>query len=216
MAFNYNISVTHSGEELRITPVVIGRYDGNTMQYYRASEFPPMNIDSVEYPGVEFAINGYGKYGQWVRSIKNPFLFNLTRKLARMFRRIKYVVLPSIVDIAGITYGVVKAYYRRPKWIWPTIKIRYSLSYPVWCRSVKNRLAVITYGQLRINDPDGLTDDYYLTPSQKILKVWYEEKLEEYKNSEYEHERDVYQNYHELKTNLPKDCEICYIAELDT
>lgn len=223
MNINYNISVEHGGEDLCITPVVRKcGYGHNRLHFYNADEFAPMNIDDFERQSV--TRTSPATYAAIFSALSTIFgRGKITRKMTgvvdslfTLFNYVRFIAVPHIVNYFNILKYCTQNYYNRPGWFLSILRIRLSLSCPVWCVKIHQNLSLRTHGQLCVVDPEGLTEDYYLTPSQKLLEQWYETRVNSIKNSEFESERRRYQEYQELKLSLARDEEIYYIAELDT
>ena len=216
----YNIKVVKGSESLRITPVVVYKDPSlNRLQTYFSAEFSPMNLEDINWTGGMFVVNHIRGVVPILRKLKvdkYPTLYKLIMSLYTAARRVWFSYLPMLAWVCQQVFMVFKRYYWKPRLILPVLRIRLHLLNFVWCKKVHSDLHVIAHEQLLIEDPDGLTEDVTLVPSQKLLAQWYEQYTNELKDSEREYEREQYKRIQEFKHSLDDAVEIMYIAELDT
>lgn len=217
---SYSIKVVKGSESLRITPVVVYKDSSlNRLQTYYSAEFSPMNLENINWAGDMFVVNHIRGVMPILRKLKvhkYPTLFKLIMSLYTVARRVWFSYLPMLAWVFHQVFMVVSRYYWKPRLILPVLRIRLHLLNFVWCKKVHSDLHVIAHEQLLIEDPDGLTEDSALIPSQKLLAQWYEQYTNELKDSQYEADRQLYKQIQEFKHSLDDEVEIMYIAELDT
>jgi hypothetical protein len=191
-----NLTVIETGERLLLTPVSIDTDDiysressTNRIHYYEATEFPPFNPDSQPF----FYADRYLSISKKHRIIK--LALNL------WYRKIKPTrIALSRAKAAG-------------KYFWRIYKSTRRSLIPIWVHSHSGFTTYIR-DQLVIQDPEALTETYYLVPSQKYLKLRFEERLQEALDdpTDWGHEEAIAYTKWEGKMKRT-GMEIFYIAE---
>lgn len=216
----YNIKITKGGESLRITPVVVYKNPSlNRLRTYNAAEFTPMNLDGINWTGDFFVVRRHGDIRLLYKTFKLwkfPILLRTIESIYILLRRVWFSYLPRVVEVFSQVIKIIKDYYKTPRLILPILRIRLQLLNFVWCKKVYGNFSVTAHEQLWVTDPDGLTEDAVLIPSQKLLAQWYDEYTNHLKDSEHEADRQRYKQIQEFKHSLDDEVEIMYIAELDT
>lgn len=216
----YNIKVIKGGESLRITPVEVYKNPSlNRLRTYNAAEFSPMNLDGINWTGDFFVVRRHGDIRLLYKTFKLwkfPTVLWVIESIYTLLRRVWFSYLPRVAEVFSQVIKIFKDYYKTPRLILPILRIRLQLLNFVWCKTVHNNFSVTAHEQLWVDDPDGLTEDATLIPSQKLLAQWYAEYANRLKESEYEADRELYKQIQEFKHSLDDEVEIMYIAELDT
>ena len=94
----------------------------------------------------------------------------------------------------------------------PRLRLYYGLVYPLYCYSFSRCCFSISH-QLHLHDPDGLTQDSYLAPSDQYIAG----RIAQIERGEgpYDNTQDL-ETFLEWRAALPEDAQIHYVVELNS
>lgn len=198
-----NISVEEGGERLYLYPFCAKEGEKHII-FPPIQEFPPGGNDwyflnTSFYPGLK-----------WLK-VKYNFL-RFANSLYYAFRKVLFNLKYRYF------HGLIEEFFS-------DIKHYYSISPPVLGAEFYGVFSISS--QLTVNDPDGYTDSYYLSPSEKYLELRLEQLLQNYLdnkdkygnvNSSWAPESaQIAKNYINWRTQkLKEGYEIRFLYSLDT